>query len=245
MWLLFLLFLLVAGFPQASIAAEGHLALEAGRYLVARRQLRDRWFGQTVVVIAEHGPGGTIGFIVNRPTRLQLGDAMQGLGEAAGERPLFFGGPVGLRRLAMLSTKSLPSGTAIASGLYFSAEETDLRARLSEDPANARVLLGHAGWAPGQLGAEIARGDWYVVDLGAELLFQTPAEALWESVIDRLDRPRNLAGRGWGGNFRQRCALRASESTRASGSARAAASPGRASLPPRTARSGWSAGSAP
>ena len=44
--------------------------------------------------------------------------------------------------------------------------------------ASFRVYVGHAGWGPGQLDAELARGDWLVTPADADSLF-VDVEQLW------------------------------------------------------------------
>ena len=54
-----------------------------------------------------------------------------------------------------------------------------------EPPEDLRVLLGHAGWSPGQLVEEIARHDWLTAPMDAELIF-APAEQLWDRAVTSL-----------------------------------------------------------
>ena len=52
-------------------------------------------------------------------------------------------------------------------------------------PADFRLVLGCAGWAPGQLEAEISEGAWLPVDLEADLVFETEPEELWDQAYRR------------------------------------------------------------
>ncbi|HEY2258664.1 MAG TPA: YqgE/AlgH family protein, partial [Solirubrobacteraceae bacterium] len=58
-----------------------------------------------------------------------------------------------------------------------------------EDPTpnlrRGRAFVGHSGWGPGQLDAEIERGDWIVEPARAEDAFTGEPGALWESVLTR------------------------------------------------------------
>ena len=54
-------------------------------------------------------------------------------------------------------------------------------------------MLGYAGWGAEQLEAELADGSWVNSDLTAELVFDTPAEKLWEVAVRRLGiEPQSL-----------------------------------------------------
>src|SRR5512135_2092809 len=91
--------------PRASlaclVACLGILCADAkpadGRpeFLVARKDLLDPNFHDAVVLLAKHGRGGAVGFIVNRPTDVTLAEAfpkakrLEGLADK-----VYFGGPV-------------------------------------------------------------------------------------------------------------------------------------------------------
>jgi putative transcriptional regulator len=42
-----------------------------------------------------------------------------------------------------------------------------------------RIIIGHSGWAPGQLEAEIARGDWTFAPAETDAIFDGKSEHLW------------------------------------------------------------------
>ena len=70
-----------------------------GMFLVARRDLMDPWFGQSVVLLLDHDEGGSVGLIVNRRFRATLSDAIPDLEQPEADRhPVFFGGPLGSHR---------------------------------------------------------------------------------------------------------------------------------------------------
>jgi putative transcriptional regulator len=63
-----------------------------------------------------------------------------------------------------------------------------------DGPREYALCLGYAGWAPGQLVAEIRSGAWITVPFERELLFRVPLAARWETALSRLGiDPRNIA----------------------------------------------------
>jgi putative transcriptional regulator len=48
------------------------------------------------------------------------------------------------------------------------------------------LIVGYAGWGPGQLEAELHASAWLMSDVDRDLLFNTPAERMWEEAIRRL-----------------------------------------------------------
>jgi putative transcriptional regulator len=54
-----------------------------------------------------------------------------------------------------------------------------------EGPKRSLLALGYAGWAPGQLEAEIAAGAWEVVEPDEGLLFDDQVDSKWQRALDR------------------------------------------------------------
>ena len=49
-----------------------------------------------------------------------------------------------------------------------------------------KLFLGYAGWATGQLQAEIAEGSWLVTDATPKIVFDTPTQEIWKQAIQLL-----------------------------------------------------------
>src|SRR5437879_1970422 len=86
---------LFQGRPAAAERAPDSLPpLGKGVFLVASPNLADPNFRQTVVLICEYGPEGTLGVIVNRPSEFLLSEALPKLSVLKGTSyVLFMGGP--------------------------------------------------------------------------------------------------------------------------------------------------------
>jgi putative AlgH/UPF0301 family transcriptional regulator len=46
-----------------------------------------------------------------------------------------------------------------------------------------RLYVGYAGWAPGQLDHEVARGDWHVVAADGDAVFSERPKEIWNRLI--------------------------------------------------------------
>ena len=55
-----------------------------------------------------------------------------------------------------------------------------------EGPQEFRLLLGYAGWAPGQLEAEISAGAWMPAPLDESLVFGEDVDDLWQKAYQQL-----------------------------------------------------------
>jgi putative transcriptional regulator len=175
----------------AAAAAEGPPP-RAGRVLVAKRTLAEPWFAETVVLLTDHGPEGSSGVIVNRPSERRVAELFRGdLPARAREERVFVGGPVEPDALWLLvRAKSAPPGGKLVVGDLYTTARREALLRLLDGRAEAlrfRVYAGYAGWAPGQLDFEIARGDWWVDDPGLEALLADDVSSLWRSLVEAHD----------------------------------------------------------
>ena len=162
--------------------------LAKGKFLVAGRQLNDPNFSETVVLVLGYGQQGALGVIINRPTEVPLADV---LSEAIQPKPqtglMYLGGPVGRSSMLVLLRSDTQSEEAehVFRDVYFSGSSAVLQKMIEKKGGVFRVYAGHAGWAPGQLDSEVARGDWHVVSADVERVFSTPAEKVWPELIER------------------------------------------------------------
>ncbi len=165
--------------------------LDSGRLLVASRNLASPIFGESVILLLEHGEAGAMGVIVNRPTDAPLSELLPSF-EALGRRPdrAWFGGPVGLGSafLLLIRTRSPPDGAReIIDGVHASGEPDALRALLAVEGSIFRGYIGYAGWGPSQLEGEMARRDWWVMRGDAATTFTDDPARLWSELITHCE----------------------------------------------------------
>jgi putative transcriptional regulator len=158
--------------------------------LVARKNLPDPYFRDSVVLVTRSGGLVPIGVIINRPTEVPLSRVFPDIERlGSGEEKLFFGGPVMPEHLVVLFRAAVPPTEAIEvlDGVYMSVSGELLRELLGrENPVEGlRVFAGHAGWAPGQLESEVARGDWHLVTADARMVLEMEPEKLWNELERR------------------------------------------------------------
>lgn len=176
--------------------------LRPGLFLYAAPGLPETRFAEAVVLLIEHGDGGSMGLVVNRPTQLPLREALEEIEEArAAELALHWGGPVQPEAiLALVRTERPGAGArAVLPGVHLTGDMADVRAALrAPDPrATLRVYSGYSGWAAGQLAEEVRAGVWVLDRADAASVFARDPGALWERVFWLLDRVEaRVHGRG-------------------------------------------------
>jgi putative transcriptional regulator len=159
----------------------------AGRLLVASTTLVDPNFARTVVLIGLHSEEGALGLVLNRPSTSTVASAVPQLDDLidTGE-PVFVGGPVQSTAVVMLAEFEEPeaAGLLVLGRIGLPAPEASLE-QLAAATTRRRVYAGYAGWAEGQLDAEIDAGDWIPQDALPDDVFSGEPEQLWSSVLER------------------------------------------------------------
>jgi putative transcriptional regulator len=166
--------------------------LTAPVLLLAMPQVLDPTFSRSVVLLIHHEDGGSLGFILNRPSAIRVGEILKQMDvpwSGRQESVAYFGGPVqqeiGTVLFAPVLADAGPEDTAteVLPGVALTQHIGDL-ARLAEAPPEEfRLILGYAGWGEGQLMAEILRNDWLTAPASRELVFAADPEEVWSAAL--------------------------------------------------------------
>jgi putative transcriptional regulator len=154
--------------------------------LIARDTLPDTDFADSVVLVMNNLGPAPVGIIINRPMPVPVSHLFPDLKRLA-KLPdkLYFGGPVDLESIWFLFRAAAPPEHAVQAcdGVYLSADRQLLLQLLGRDKPmdGLRIFVGHAGWAPGQLEAEIERHDWTSRRAEKEAIFNGKSEHPWPS----------------------------------------------------------------
>jgi putative transcriptional regulator len=186
---------------QAQPVPEAKPPLSKGLFLIASPNLADPNFHHTIVLLCEHGPEGTVGVIINRPTEVLLSEALPDLPVLKGTSyRLHWGGPVQPTGILMLfRVKQTPSGTrSVLNGIYLGGNLQALERVITHpDPTETfRAYAGYAGWAPGQLEFEMTLGSWAIVPAASAIIFDKDPGDLWQDLFESLTRPRVISTTG-------------------------------------------------
>jgi putative transcriptional regulator len=159
--------------------------------LLSMPQMMDPNFRQTVVLLCQHTDEGAWGLVLNRPTN-KSATVMSTEGEPVDTGPgleVWVGGPVELERGCILLDQMPDEGQAvqICNGLFLSGSPLLLQRLMQSPPeGHIRLLMGYAGWGPGQLEEELRQSAWLISDVDLRIVFDTEASAMWEAAIRRL-----------------------------------------------------------
>jgi putative transcriptional regulator len=168
-----------------------------GRLAVATPLLTDPNFARAVVLLLQSDDeDGALGLVLNRPSGTEVGEVLDAWGQLAGSLPVVFtGGPVqpnaaiclGHARLGatpVAAYSALENAPALGT-VDLDASPEDVGPAVSE----VRVFAGYAGWAAGQLEAEVDEGAWWVLPALPSDAFTDRPELLWQQVLRRQGPP--------------------------------------------------------
>ena len=173
-----------------------------GQLLVAMPTMSDRRFRRSVIYMCSHSNEGAMGLIVNqRSPDVSLADLLSQLGladddaDTAGpeellEQGVLNGGPVSTERGFVLHTNDYfaeEATLAIGDGICLTATIEILKAMAAgQGPRRSVLALGYAGWAPGQLEAEIGANGWLHCPADRDLIFDTDHELKYVRALSKI-----------------------------------------------------------
>ncbi len=170
--------------------------------LVSMPDLLDPNFFRSVILMCAHSDEGAFGIKLNHRLDLTTAQVCSEVQiEWCGDdtETVFSGGPVEPFRGWLLHDDAIMySGSqSVGDGVALSASQEALEA-YGQSPLGAfRLVLGYAGWGPGQLERELDEGSWMVAPFSRALLFETTPEALWDTTLRSIGiDPLCLVGGG-------------------------------------------------
>jgi putative transcriptional regulator len=168
-----------------------------GQFLIAMPGMADTNFARSVVYICAHSNAGAMGFIINRTQDLAFPDILAHLDimdetsrlmlpKPVRDLPIHTGGPIETGRGFVLHSDDFSCGSSIPISDEISLTATlDIIRAISQGagPKRAALLLGYAGWSPGQLEEEIANNGWLNCPACEELIFDANIDTKYERAL--------------------------------------------------------------
>ena len=163
--------------------------LTSGILLISDPFLKDPNFLRTAIILCEYNTEGSVGFVINKPFELSLGDLVEGLEGI--DFPVYEGGPVQKTSIHFIHTcpDIISDGTAIGKGIFWGGNFEQVRILLKTNSLtnkDIRFFIGYSGWGNGQLEEEIAEKSWITRACNRNLIFTTPAEQIWKKALKGL-----------------------------------------------------------
>ena len=174
---------------------DGNALDLTGSLLLAMPGMVDPRFVHSVIYLTAHSAEGAMGLMVNKPAAdLKLSEVLDQLVEgdstAQSELGVHIGGPVETGRGFVLHSSEYTSQIEtmkVAPGFSLTATLDILEdIAAGKGPDKALMMLGYAGWGPGQLEGELAQNGWLTCAADASLVFDLPDTQKWGAALDAL-----------------------------------------------------------
>ena len=165
-----------------------------GQLLIAMPQMTDPRFAHAVIYICAHNSDGAMGLVLNKGVeKPTFPDLLKQLMiepvENADPINVLFGGPVETGRGFVLhSADYLQDATLLVDHEVGLTATLDILKEIANGggPRHKLLMLGYAGWGPGQLDAEIRANGWLNVSADEELIFDHDLDTKWDRALAKL-----------------------------------------------------------
>jgi putative transcriptional regulator len=162
--------------------------------LLAAPTLHDPNFEHSVVLLGRSGSDGALGWVVNGRELMLVRELLASSdllpqGHKIPETtsfgsPVRLGGPVAPAAGWLIYRRGhqpMPGEMAVGPEIGVTGELAAFAALVrGEGPADFKLLLGCAGWAPGQLEGEISAGGWLPTSVRPYLVLDASAASAWD-----------------------------------------------------------------
>ena len=162
--------------------------------------MSDKRFARSVIYMCAHSAQGAMGLIVNQRAphisfsnllgHLSIEGDEETVAPAAIDVDVHVGGPVETKRGFVLHTSdyfAADSTLSIDPDVSLTATVDILKAiARGKGPSRAMLALGYAGWAEGQLEAEIQANGWLHCPSDPDLLFDRNLDHKYERALSKL-----------------------------------------------------------
>ena len=157
-------------------------------------QLLDPNFERAVILLIHHDGDGTFGVVLNRTTEINAPNLCATLEiewQGRSDESIDWGGPVSPQTGWVIfgddvAVEHASEATAVADGIFFAGSLDVLRQVAAQRADRVRLLLGYAGWGPGQLEGELAQGTWLSAPVSSHVVFDVAPDLMWSHVLRDL-----------------------------------------------------------
>ena len=159
-------------------------------FLIATEKMKDNRFEKTVIIMLESDNDGAWGLVVNKrlgtmPIALLIDPSLSTSEER--ERlykiniPIFWGGPVDVKKIFILHSTEYQSDTTRNYGNISVSQDYNILFDIAENkgPEKSLIIFGYSGWGSGQLEGEMERDHWILSDIDLNIIFDEESNAKW------------------------------------------------------------------
>nr|MBS0037011.1 YqgE/AlgH family protein [Saprospiraceae bacterium] len=146
----------------------------------------DPHFKRTVIFLCEHQQEGSLGFILNKPLKMQIDRLISDFPEFKAQ--VFYGGPVATDTIHFIHRAGnlIEDSIQVGKNVYWGGNFEKLKFLISSEvikPQDIKFFAGYSGWSTGQLNEELHIGSWITAEMDPNYIFSVPYGELWSKVL--------------------------------------------------------------
>ena len=161
-------------------------SLHKGKILIAEPSiLNDSSFNRSVILLTEHNKEGSVGFILNKPSKYTIVDLIP---EIESNHIVYNGGPVSVDNLYFIHSEPdlIPNSIQINEDIYWSGDFNVVKnlliaKKIAKD--KIRFFLGYTGWSAKQLVDELKTTSWMVKNNEYNNILSVKTNSFWRNEL--------------------------------------------------------------
>jgi len=162
-----------------------------GKVLISEPFLSDEYFKRSIVLLAEYGKDGALGFVLNKPVEMNIDQLVKDFPEV--EIPVSLGGPVATNTMHYIHTLGdiIPESKHITGEVYWGGDFETLKAMIREGIAGTdkvRFFIGYSGWGAGQLERELSENSWVITQIDTHGIMSAHTPEAWKNILRHMGR---------------------------------------------------------
>ena len=164
----------------------------SNQFLLAMPHLDGSCFEKSLIYICQHDKNGSMGLIINKPLHNKSSTTVLNelkLTNLVPKPLVYIGGPVNLKAAMILhdNNYSLSSTLKLSNNISLTSNKKILSdIKLGKGPTFFRLGLGYSGWTEGQLEKEIKSGDWLLLPMNSEFIFNISDDKKWDYACNQI-----------------------------------------------------------
>ncbi len=176
---------------------HNHLEPKKGDLLISEPFLMDPNFARTVILLCEHNEEGSFGFVLNKPSLMNLNEVLEDVSDRKDE--VYIGGPVQQNALQFIhkNDRLIEGGSTVRDGIFWGGNFEQMLAMMESnliESSDIKFFAGYSGWSSGQLKSELELKSWIISrDVNIDQIFDTDVESLWKEVLNTMGGKYKIA----------------------------------------------------
>jgi len=180
--LLSIKFFAVADNPKNYLKGKFYSTVK-NHFLIATEKMKDDRFGESVIIMIESDESGAWGLAINKrigamPMALLIDPSLSSSEEREElfnvDVPVFWGGPVEVKRIFILHSQDYKSKSTKKYGEISISHDYEILLDIAKNkgPKKSLIIFGYSGWGEGQLEGEIELDHWILSDVDLQIIFE-------------------------------------------------------------------------